>query len=449
MLPSPRSVLRFVSSGSMLLAATLLGTACSEDSNDAADMATSAPDQGSLRKLDPALPWYGDNRAKLDDFISRTGKQSPSYSAQRPPVAAFDLDNTVLKNDAGDATLFWMLRNDKVMQPPMKNWKLVSPFLTADALQSLNIACDAAAAPGQPLPTSSSISCATELATIYSQAKTSGGKAAFAGWDYRRMEPAYALAAQLLSGYSAAEAKQMAKSALDESITAPQGTKQSIGSVTGLTAWLRVYDQVRDLIETLRANGFDVWIISASPQPVVEAAAERVGISADHVIGIRGVESAGKLTYDLQGCGDVANGMNTGSANIGNSMITYIDGKRCWLNKIIWGDMTAAAVSRSSDPQKRPAFAAGDSDTDITFLQDTTGLRLAINRNKKEIMCNAYRNAHGTWLVNPMFIEPLAKLASPYTCSVNACKDSAGMGVPCRDEDNAAIPDQSDGVFAP
>jgi phosphoserine phosphatase len=331
----------------------------------------------------------------------------------------------------------------------MKNWKLVSPFLSADAIQSLNIACDAVAAPGQPLSTSTSSSCATELATIYSQAKTSGGKAAFAGWDYRRMEPAYALAAQLLSGYSAAEAKQMAKSALEESITAPQGTKQSVGTVNDLTAWMRVYDQIRDLIETLRANGFDVWIISASPQPVVEAAAERVGISADHVIGIRGVERAGKLTYDLQGCGDVVEGMNTGTANVGNSMITYIDGKRCWLNKVVWGDTTAAAVQRTADAQKRQAFAAGDSDTDITFLQDTTGLRLAINRNKKEIMCNAYRNAHGTWLVNPMFIAPLAKLTSAYACSTTACKDSAGMGVPCRDEDGAVIPDQSDGVFAP
>lgn len=440
---------RSVSSRSLLLAALCLGAACSEDSNGAADMATTNPDQGSLRKLDPSLSWYGDNRAKLDEFISRTGKQSPSYNPQRPPVAAFDLDNTILKNDAGDATLFWMLRNDKVMQPPMKNWKLVSPFFTADALQSLNIACDAVAAPSQPLSTSTSTSCATELAMIYTQGKTSGGKAAFAGWDYRRMEPAYALAAQLLSGYSAAEVKQMAKTALQESITAPYGTVQSVGTVNGLTAWMRVYDQIRDLIETQRAHGFDVWIISASPQPVVEAAAERVGISADHVIGIRSVERAGKLTYDLQGCGDVAEGMNTGDANVGNSMITYIDGKRCWLNKIVWGDTTAAALMRTSDPSKRPAFAAGDSDTDITFLQDATGLRLAINRNKKEIMCNAYRNAHGTWLTNPMFIDPLPKLMSPYACSTSACKNSAGMGVACRDEDGAVIPDQSDGVFAP
>lgn len=444
-MPSPS---RSVSSRSLLLVALMAGSACSDDTNSTADM-MSTTDQASLRKLDPALPWYNDNRARIDDFIARTGKQSASYNAQRPPVAAFDLDNTILKNDAGDATLFWMLRNDKVMQPPGKNWKMVSPFFSADAVQALNIACDAVAAPGQPLSTSTSSSCATELVTIYSQGKTTGGRAAFMGWDYRRIEPSYALAAQLLSGYSAAEAKQMAKSALDESLTAPQGTRQSVGTLTGLVAWLRVYDQIRDLIETLRANGFDVWIISASPQPVVEAAAERVGISADHVIGIRGIERAGKLTYDVQGCGDVPDGMNTGTANVGNSMITYIEGKRCWLNKVVWGDTTAAALQRTSDPQKRQTFAAGDSDTDITFLQDTTGLRLALNRNKKELMCNAYRNAHGTWLVNPMFIEPLAKLMSPYACSTSACKDSAGMGVPCRDEDGAVIPDQNDGVSAP
>lgn len=424
--------------------------ACDDGMTSPADM--SAPpvaDMTTFRKLDPAQPWYGDNRTKLDDFIVRTGRQSATYSSQARPVATFDWDNTVVKNDVGDATLFWMLRNNKVLQPPMKNWKLVSPFLTSDALLALSTACDTAAAAGQPLPTSTNSACATEIVTLYTTAKTSGGKSAFSNWDYRRMEPAYALAAQLLAGYTADEARQIAASAISEALAAAQGTKLTIGTVTGLTGWLRVYEPIKDLIGTLKDNGFDVWIVSASPQQVVEAAATQVGIAADHVIGIRLLERSGKLSYDFQGCGDVPDGQLTLTGNQGNSMITYIDGKRCWINKVIYGNTTATAIQRSSDMSKRPALSAGDSDTDITFLQDTVGMRLVINRNKKEIMCNAYRNARGTFLVNPMFIEPLPKLAAGYACSTTACKDSAGNSVACRDEDGVVIPDQMDTVFAP
>ena len=106
-------------------------------------------------------------------------------------------------------------------------------------------------------------------------------------------------------------------------------------------------------------------------------------------------------------------------------------------------------MQRNPDPAKRPVFAAGDSDTDLTFLQDATGLKLALNRNKKELMCNAYGNAGGRWLVNPMFIEPRPQQAQPYACATSACRDVEGAAVACVDEDGKPIPDQSDTVFGP
>ena len=319
-----------------------------------------------------------------------------------------------------------------------------------DAAASLSQACDLLAAPGEPLPTRIGGACATELVTVYTTAKTTGGKAAFSGWNYRRMEPAYAWVAQLQAGYTAAESRAFAESALQENLAAPQGATQKIGNVEGLTAWLRIYAQQEDLIGTMRDNGWDVWVVSASPQPWVEAAAARVGIPADHVIGIRLVESGGKLTHDIQGCGDVPDGRNDGEGGgPGNSLITYIDGKRCWLNKVLYGDTSASAMRKNPDPAKRPVFAAGDSDTDLTFLQDATGLKLALNRNKKELMCNAYGNAGGRWLVNPMFIEPRAQQAQPYACASSACKSADGASVACMDEDGKPIPDQADTVYGP
>ena len=82
-----------------------------------------------------------------------------------------------------------MLAHDLILQPPMKNWRFTSRYLTADATAALDAACGALAQAGSALPTSSNMACAKEILTIYTDGKTVGGKTAFAGWDYRRMEP--------------------------------------------------------------------------------------------------------------------------------------------------------------------------------------------------------------------------------------------------------------------
>jgi phosphoglycolate phosphatase-like HAD superfamily hydrolase len=402
-----------------------------------------------LPDLDTKLTWYGDNRARLDAMIDAKGANDPGYDPQRKPVAVFDWDNTVIKNDIGDATMFWMLNHDKVLQPPGKSWRSTSPFLTSEAATSLSDACDALAPAGQPLPTSTETACADEILSVYYDATTTGGAAAYAAWNYRIMEPAYAWAAQLQAGYTPAEVSAFADLAIAEALAAPADATQTVGSTTGMNAYLRIYDQIADLIDVMQKNGFDVWVVSASSQPIVEPFAARVGIAADHVIGIRLLtDDSGKLTYNLRGCGPVADGSNDGMGGIaGNSLITYIDGKRCWINKGIYGDTTAGAIEQNPDTKERQVFGAGDSDTDISFLKDATALKLAINRNKKELMCNAYNDYQDSWLVNPMFIAPKPELAGGYPCSTTACRDESGASVPCVDEGGMAIADQQDTVF--
>lgn len=402
----------------------------------------------ALPDLDPELVWYGDNRQRLDAMIDERGLHSPGYDPARRPVAVFDWDNTVIKNDVGDATMFWMLRNDKILQPPARNWALTSPYLTPEARSTLDAACGALADPGQPLPTSTSPACADEILSVYYDGETTGGAPAFMGWNYRRMAPGYAWLAQLQSGYLPEEVSGFATAAIDEALAADIDATQTVGTRAGLPAYLRIYEPIRDLIGVMQQNGLDVWVVSASPQHVVEPFAAMVGVTADHVIGIRQVAGGdGRLTYDLQGCGPVPDGSNDGSGNVtGNELITYIEGKRCWINKVILGDATAAAID-PADPEKRQVFGAGDSDTDVTFLQDATAMKLVVNRNKKEIMCNAYRNHGGRWLVNPMFINPKPRHDAGYACSTTACADAAGAAAPCLDEAGEVIPDQADNVY--
>ncbi|MCX5197749.1 haloacid dehalogenase-like hydrolase [Streptomyces sp. NBC_00249] len=387
-----------------------------------------------------AAGWYGDNQARLQQLIDQYGSCNPYRAGRAKPVAVFDWDNTVVKNDVGDATMFWLLRNGKVRQPAGGDWTTTSRYLTPAAAQALATACGPLARPGTPLPTGTpaGAACADELNAVYGTAATRSGAAAFAGWDRRTTEPAYAWLPQLMQGWTAIEIRGFAAAARTENLAAPVGAKQQVGTTTA-TGWVRYYDQQRDLIKNLQRAGFDVWISSASPQPVVEVWAQGVGVKADHVIGIRNTTTrGGKYTAHLQGCGSVKDGADT--------MITYIDGKRCWINKEIFG-VRGPAAEKVQPAARRQVFAAGDSDTDISFLRDATALRLVVNRNKNELMCRAYDNSDGKWIVNPMFIEPKKQKSSPYPCSTTGYVDHDGSAAPVRRGDTSVVPDQTDTVF--
>ncbi|GHE49640.1 putative conserved lipoprotein LppF [Streptomyces vinaceus] len=387
-----------------------------------------------------AAGWYGDNQARLQQLIDRYGKCNPYRPGRAKPVAVFDWDNTVVKNDVGDAQMYWLLRNGRIRQPAAGDWTTTSRYLTPAAARALADACGALARPGAPLPTGTpaGAGCADELAAVYGTAATRSGAAAFAGWDHRTIEPAYAWLPQLMQGWTANEVRGFAAAARAENLAAPIGAVQQVGSGS-VTGWVRYYDQQKDLIQGLRKAGFDVWISSASPQPVVEVWAKGVGVAADHVIGIRNTTTTGgKFTAHLQGCGSVKDGADT--------MITYIDGKRCWINKVVFG-VRGAAAEKVQPAARRQVFAAGDSDTDISFLRDATALRLVVNRNKNELMCRAYDDSDGKWIVNPMFIEPKKQKATPYPCSTTGYVDHDGTAGPVRRGDTSVVPDQTDSVF--
>ncbi len=388
--------------------------------------------------LDTSLSWYGTNRATLQGWIDAKGCAANDFDPDDPPVAVFDWDNTMIKGDVGDAITFWMIKNAKIKQPPSHDWHQTSPFLTDDATAALTAACGTTVLDGATLPTDTNTGCANEILSIYIEGKTTGNLAAFAGWNYRRIEPAYAWTAQLLAGYTEAQIRGFANAAIEQHLASDIDATQTVGTRT-VAGWFRVYEQQQDLVHALQTAGFDVWIVTASPQLVVQEFAERVGVANDHVIGIRSLlDVDSKLTYDFAGCGPVADGDNT--------MITYIEGKRCWVNKVIYGDATATAIDRRADGQ-RHTFAAGDSDTDADFVRDAE-YKLVLNRNKKELMCLAYDGLGESWLINPMFIQP-KPMAPTYTCSTTACKNAAGTGGPCLDDDGNTIADQVDSVYVP
>jgi hypothetical protein len=379
--------------------------------------------------------WSDANRAKLDKLLLDRGIASPTFDAAKRPVAVFDWDNTVVKNDIGDATFFWMVKHDKIRQPAGKDWGTTSTHLTAAAKTSLNTRCDGLAAAGEPLPTSTNAACADALVHIYANLKTPTADGAAAAWlpeVTSKTNTAYAWVAQLTTGWTPDDVRGFARAAFWENVSAPIDATQTVGTLGGLNAYLRIYEPIEDLIGAFKDNGFDVWVLTASPQYFVDAISEEVGIPKDRVVGIRTVLTSGVATSSLEGCGTVTDGSNT--------MITFDTGKRCWINKVVFRELSGTQMSTNTDVTKRPVFVAGDSDTDIAMLKDATDLKLVINRGKIQTMCNALANYQGKWIIEPMFINPRAKRLTPYDC--DTAKDHDGVTIV--NEVGQPIPKQSE-----
>lgn len=412
-------------------------TACSDDDGgeDTSSNSTTAASTADCALVPEDAAWYGDNLDRLNEMITDLGDCDRSPDADGAPLALFDWDNTVVKNDIGDAQTFWMLANGKVKQPADKDWSTVSPFLTTEATTALADACADLAEAGEPLPTDTGegVDCADEIVEVYSEAATTDGEDAFADFNARRMEPAYAFAAQLLAGYTTEEITDFADQAREQNTSAEEGTEQTIGTHE-VTGWVHYYDQVSDLITALRGHGFDVRIISASAEPVAEAWGAELGFTPEQVMGVMTEPDGESWSSSLVSCG------------YDETSIPYIEGKRCRVNEEVYG-ITGASAFEPAPEDTRQVFGAGDSDTDVTFMSDATALRLAINRNKTELMCSAYYDEDGKWLVNPMFIDPKEQQEDAYPCATAGRITPDDSTEPLKDAAGETVPDQEDSVF--
>lgn len=324
--------------------------------------------------------------ARLDAFVADCARElAGGAPGPRAPFAVFDWDHTLFHGDIGDAVFLHLVKNRLLIRPAA--WTDTCPFLTREAREALDLATTSA--PLQP----DNPELARELVSMYFWHRTLGGQAAFEGYDPDWTHPSYAWCAALLAGRRADEVAGLTRDVLAHLGSRPPGARGSLAGLDGWDDWGRFTGPMIRLAARLQEAGLPVWIVSASPQTVVETCALAAGLSPRGVIGVRNrTDPAGVLLPGLEPCGDLTD------------VIPYGLGKRAWIHRVL-GERGARHDRQADEAPGELWFAAGDSDGDLAFLQDAARLRLVIHHRENRSVRLARQNADGRWLLNPPFFE--------------------------------------------
>ncbi|WP_236518636.1 haloacid dehalogenase-like hydrolase [Sandaracinus amylolyticus] len=348
--------------------------------------------------------WLPENRARIERVIATLGAREGRR------VAVFDWDNTMMRGDIGDLVLAHLIERGAIAEGAIPR---------DDAM--LGEAAHAALAGARD---------ATERGRVVAhlawRGTTPEGEPAFTVPMAPFYRSTYGVIAQVLAAGRTDDAlRAIAREAFAAASAAPVGTREVIGGVE-VERFARLHVPMIELARALESVGVEVWIVSASPEPIVQALAEIAGLAPARVIGVRMQhDGSGRGTARFEACGEGA---------LATPVMTWLEGKRCWINRAIFDVPAARQRMRQEDPALRPVLVAGDSDGDLAMLQDATELRIVLDRQNVRLMCNALASG---WLVQPLFVDPPPPRETPYPCSTH--EDALGRVV---DADGRAIGDR-------
>jgi phosphoserine phosphatase len=115
----------------------------------------------------------------------------------------------------------------------------------------------------------------------------------------------------------------------------------------------KFYPEMKELLANLEEYGFEVWVISASPEYLYQKfVAEELGIPVDRILGVKSIVKNGITTDDMV----VPIPQDGGKAEV---IQTYIKG--------------------------RPLFVGGNSRGDMEMMNESVGLKLIVNADNKKV----------------------------------------------------------------
>ncbi|MBI3395680.1 MAG: haloacid dehalogenase-like hydrolase [Spirochaetia bacterium] len=279
--------------------------------------------------------WNADARSRLGRILS-----------ERPGVAAFDFDNTLIFNDLGEACLYYIALQGLLPLHRSDFWQeMVHPLVpqpTVDKLKETYGHLD----PEDNYDVYVRF-VDTLIGTYHKIAEQDG------------LESAYRWTRIFFGGQTVSDMEGVARSVFEYECERAVG-ESLLPSGIPMAAGIRMYPEMEWLVRELLKRGWDVHIVTASPEVIIRKVAPQWGISPDNVHGMQLVlkPEENLLLPVIQ------------------EPMTYGPGK------------VEALRNKVKEPLR---FAAGDSYTDwdlLTYAEDA----LLIDRGRPDLRQDAQKN---------------------------------------------------------
>ena len=308
----------------------------------------------------PCRSWLFEVKAALEALVQRHGKMSGGYDPDDQPVAIFDWDDTAIFNDVGMGVFYFQINELQFNFELEEFWDLIPPKYGREIYRSNYEQI-------QNLPINEA-----KNHPAYRRYRKFFTQACHDLWQSEGTAHFTLLQVQLMVGFSPAEIVLIAKRAIDlemsipcrivsiqESETDPDPVKAKHG--------IRVYQEIRDLINLMQLHGFDVWIVTGACKYIVQPFAEKYGVPSDRVIGAEMIIQNGKFTDQPM------------------KPMPYEDGKPDAIRRYIG---------------KKPVFVAGNSPGDMAMMKYCDDTALLIDCGDPYLQ---QKSVELGWLVHPQF----------------------------------------------
>jgi phosphoserine phosphatase len=304
--------------------------------------------------------WLPENRQRLERLIRKYGRGGANWNPEHPPLAAFDWDNTMIRNDVGEAVLYHAIRELRLKYDLGDAfWDLIPKKLGRDAWRASYEALQAL--PPDHIKQTPEYRRYLKLAlAAYQRAKKDRSLKLDLAWRTR-----------LFVGFEVSELEQLADQAIDYELARPLGVEYIRADAADplpvkINTGLRPHREMFDLAAALQAAGWEVRVVSASTEWLAARFAARAGISREHVHGTLVRLADGRLTDEV--------------------------------TQKTWGQGKADAVLKHAG--RASLLAAGDSNIDREMLDLSQGEKLVINFGREPLRAYAWLKG---WMLQPPF----------------------------------------------
>ncbi|MES2944777.1 MAG: HAD family hydrolase [Pseudomonadota bacterium] len=360
---------------------------------------------------DEPAGWSPANRRAINQLLQTLGSSNAAYDPARKPYAVFDWDNTCIMNDTEESLLLYQAENLLFKLTPQEFAEVLRQGVPDGVFHP-----DCTNLDGQPVAMSALAADIDEAYTwLYEQCSALGGtqplseiretsqfmdfRAKFyylygALCDTYPMEVGYKWIIYFYKNFTPTElqamvadsiAHNLAETLHKAAITSSAQHPGRAGRVAPVHFYgMRVHAEIVALMATLRANGIDVYISTASIDDVVRVFAgspiHGYNVPAENVIGLKLEMAGGKYTS------------------------VY---KKDW--HFNWGPGKTAGIQNLLVAQKgyAPALVFGDSDGDAWMMKDFAGTCLGVIINRLQggvIGQNSLQAAATLGQPNPRFV---------------------------------------------